>query len=115
MHVDTEKVKQRVHGRNTAKSVLGLVDLDSIESKKAFIQELREQLLPEVVKQEKSERSLKAAEVLTTRMPFGIHAGETLENVPEDYLRWYLQETEEFTPKVAKCLELLKEDQEEDE
>lgn len=107
---DTNRIKARVYGRNTAREVVGLLSIEAeppelqIEISEAFIDELWK-LLPQRPVAEQSKPALEPiARLGRLQIPFGIHKGKVFDDVPLDYLDWLAREQEGFYKSLRAYL-----------
>ena len=102
--MDHERLKLRVQGRQQATAVIGLVDLPHRECADAFFDELRRQLLPEVVAVEAAKHQRTIRELSAHTLDFGQHAGKRLDEIDRDYLEWLLQSSEQTVSAIGAYL-----------
>jgi uncharacterized protein (DUF3820 family) len=108
MGLDRERLARRVDGREQAKAIGGLVSLDHPDKVAAFLDELRTMFEPEAVLAEAVDDQRKLSELAAVRLPRGIHAGERLDDVPRDYLDWWIRDGEEWAEKIGGYLAATK-------
>lgn len=107
--MDTDRLKSRVRGRECAKSILDLIDVDIKQNRQsvlAFLDELKCQLLVEDVQQELKEKSKRLSELAATVLEFGHHKGTCLSEIPRDYLDWLYGSAESTVADVGEYLRL---------
>jgi len=91
-----------------AKTALELVrdELTSADHIETFIEELREQLQPKVVAEEKAEVRRKLSVVAAITLEFGQYAGQMLSLIPRWYLEWLLVKSEQLVKDLQEFLQL---------
>lgn len=103
-----QRIQNRGAGRQQAKTILGVVDLPTPDHIDAFIDELESTLRPQRKAEELEKAQRKLSELLKWQMPFGIHNGKTLDEIPRDYLHWLSSSSEETKGIVDEYLEVTK-------
>lgn len=110
--LNSERLKQRVHGRAQAAIVLDLVDLPHAQCVEAFLDELRCRLTPESVSDAKvavDQQSLRELSVI--ELQFGKYAGSTygqVEDVDRDYLEWLCESQRQSADTLGTFLTLTR-------
>lgn len=97
-----------MQGRNLAKTALELVrdELTSADHIETFIEELREQLQPKVVAEEKAEIRRKLSVVAAVTLDFGLYSGRMLSLIPRQYLEWLLVKSDQLVQDLREFLQL---------
>lgn len=108
--MNTERIRQRGHGRNIARSTLELVadELKDHESVLAFLDELTTTLQPEAKEKAKKQAERKLSELSETVLRFGAHAGKRLDDIDRGYLHWLAGATEETLTTINAYLKATK-------
>jgi len=102
--LDPDRLKRRVDGREQAKAIIGLVTLDHPDKVEAFLDELRSTLIPAIVLDEVVDEARRLSALAALRLPRGIHTGERLDDVPREYLDWWIRDGEEWSDKIGAYL-----------
>lgn len=104
----SDRIKLRGEGRKFARELLILIDLKDPESIDAFLDELRSTLQPVEVLAEVVGEARKISAMAAVRLPRGKHEGERLDDVPRDYLEWWIEDGRELNEKIAAYLAATK-------
>jgi uncharacterized protein (DUF3820 family) len=110
--MDTERLQQRVNGRNQAIAVMDLITLESPHAIAAFFEELNDRLRPEKIAVEREQRRRKVSELKAVELNFGKHAGKCLDDIPRDYLHWLASSNEDTLATINEYLRLTESDEE---
>lgn len=102
--MDQERLKRRVEGRNQAKAILDLLTLDHPDKIAAFLDELRSTLQPVEVLSEVVADQKRLSDIAAVRLPRGRYEGERLDDVPRDYLDWWIRDGEEWAERIGAYL-----------
>lgn len=87
---------------------LGMVTLDHPDKVEAFLDELRSTLLPKVVQAEAVQAQKKLSELAEVQLPRGQCMGQRLDDVPRDYLGWWLDDGRFWAERIAGYLNATK-------
>ena len=102
--MDQERLKRRADGRKQAKAILELVTLDHSDKVESFLDELRSTLQPAEVLAEVVQDQKRLSELAAIRLPRGQHAGQRLDDVPREYLDWWIRDGEEWAERIGDYL-----------
>jgi uncharacterized protein (DUF3820 family) len=106
--MDQARLKRRVEGRKLAQAILELVTLVHQDEVDGFLDELRSTLQPKEVLSEVVAEQRKLSELSAVTLPRGIHAGERLDDVPRDYLYWWIEDGRELNERIDAYLAATK-------
>lgn len=110
--MDDRQVLENKHGRESAHEIAQLARLESIGMREGcrarFWECLRDEIAKEVPAQvvvgPKQMNDAELREFGRSTMPFGVHLGKRIDNVPIEYLDWLLGNAAEFLVKVRQYL-----------
>lgn len=113
---DRRRLQERVEAANLARDVvLPLIDgqLPEEHQRAAFVMAVTEELLPQTPPSSKHDQLEPLPRLAAFVMPFGVHHGKTLEEIPFEYLDWLVGVQEETLRSIRAYLqhpELCRED-----
>lgn len=110
--MDEKTILDNKHGREAAHTVAEFARLDSIGMSDGcrlrFWESLRDEIAKElptpVVSTPRQMSEDEIREFGRSAMPFGVHCGKRIDNVPIEYLDWLLGDAAEFIRKVRQYL-----------
>lgn len=106
--LNQERLARRVEGRKQAREILGLVNLDHPDKVDAFLDELRSALQPKEVEADEKTAKKRLRELAAIQLPRGVNQDKTLDEVPREYLHWWIEDGEEWATKIGEFLEATK-------
>lgn len=106
--IDNARVARRVNGRQQAKDIVSLLNLDHQDKIDAFFDELRSLIQPKQVEVERAAQKRRLSELSSFKLRYGIHADVRLDDVPRDYLHWLVGDSETTVDVVREYLEATK-------
>jgi 5-methylcytosine-specific restriction endonuclease McrBC GTP-binding regulatory subunit McrB len=109
---DDEKIRDNIHARESAHEIAQLARLESIGMRdgcrprfwECLRDEISKEIPPPVVSTPRQMTDAEIREFGRSTMPFGVHLGKRIDNVPIDYLDWLLGNAAEFLVKVRQYL-----------
>lgn len=109
---DDEKIRDNIHARESAHEIAQLARLESIGMRdgcrtrfwECLRDEIAQEIPPPVVSTPRQMTDAEIREFGRSTMPFGVHLGKRIDNVPIDYLDWLLGNAAEFLVKVRQYL-----------
>lgn len=104
-----ERLRRRLAGAAQAREVFGLLTLEDGDAINGFVDAVLGQFRPNETEAAKAERSrARLSELAAVTLPRGIHADKRLDDVPREYLHWWIRDGEEWAEKIAAYLAATK-------
>lgn len=108
MALNLERLRLRAAGRAEARDFAEMLSITDPESLAAFLDELNDLLKPPKSPEQVKKEQQTISQLSIMLIPRGVHMGKQFDEVPREYLHWWVSSSDEITKLIAEYLELTK-------